>query len=111
MVNYKYGLDKSFQEILYRIDNCFNEGSGWIIKSINAEYINVSVYSPLPGSTYIELSLRLKNSMKRFINIRNNDNRCFLWCHIRHLNTLKTHPESTTNVNKNMVSDLGYEGI
>ena len=26
----KYDLDKSFQEILYRIDNWINEGSGWI---------------------------------------------------------------------------------
>ena len=25
----KYDLDKSFQEILYRIDNWINEGSGW----------------------------------------------------------------------------------
>ena len=67
-INSKYGLDKSFQEILYRIDNCINEGSGWIVKSINAEYINISVYCPLPGSTYIELlSLRLKKSMKRLL--------------------------------------------
>ena len=27
----KYDLDKSFQEIFYRIDNWINEGSGWII--------------------------------------------------------------------------------
>ena len=32
----KYMLDKSFQEILYRIGNCINEGSGWIIESIEA---------------------------------------------------------------------------
>ena len=34
----KYDLDKSFQEILYRIDNWINEGSVSIIESINAEY-------------------------------------------------------------------------
>ena len=45
-------LDKSFQEILYRIDNWINEVSGWIIESIEAQYINISVYSPLSGSTY-----------------------------------------------------------
>ena len=28
-------LNKSFQEILYRIDNWINEGSGWIIESID----------------------------------------------------------------------------
>ena len=52
VVNYdKYDLDKSFQEILYRIDNRINEGSGWIIESIEAQYVNTSVYSPLIGST------------------------------------------------------------
>ena len=28
----KYDFDKSFQEILYRIDNWINEGPGWIIE-------------------------------------------------------------------------------
>ena len=32
VINHKFGLDKSFQEILYRIDNWFNECSGWIIE-------------------------------------------------------------------------------
>ena len=30
----KYTLDKSYQDILYRIDNWINEGFGWIIESI-----------------------------------------------------------------------------
>ena len=41
----KYGLDKSFQEILYRINNWVNEGSGWIIESIEGQYVNISIYS------------------------------------------------------------------
>ena len=39
----KYDLDKSFQEILYRIDNWINEGSSWIIESIEAQYVNISM--------------------------------------------------------------------
>ena len=78
----KYMLDRSFQESLYRIDNWINEGSGWIIESIEAQYVNTSIYSPLIGRTYIELPDKLKNPMKRLINIRSNDNKCFLWCHI-----------------------------
>ena len=107
----KYDLDKSFQEILYRIDNWINEGSGWIIQSINGEYVNISVYSLLMGSTYIELPDGLKNPMKDLIKIKNNDNKCFLWCHIRHLNPLKTHPERITKEDKNIINDLNYEGI
>ena len=33
----EYVLDKSFQEILYRIDNWINKGSGWITESIRAQ--------------------------------------------------------------------------
>ena len=94
----KYDLDKSFQEILYRIDHWINEGSGWIIESIEAQYLNICIYSPLIGSTYIELPEKLKNSMKGVINIKNNYNKCFRWCLIRH--PLKIHPERITKVDK-----------
>ena len=32
VINHKFGLDKSFQEILCWIDNWANEGSCWIVK-------------------------------------------------------------------------------
>ena len=32
VINSEYMLNKSFQEILYRIDNWINEGSGWVIE-------------------------------------------------------------------------------
>ena len=107
----KCDLDKSFQEILYRTDNWINERSGWIIESIEAQYVNISVYNPLIGSTCNELSDKLKNPMKGLINIKNYDNKCFLWCHIRHLNLVKTQPERITERDKNMINDLDYEGI
>ena len=49
--------------------------------------------------------------MKGLINIKNNDNKCFLWRHIRHLNPLEIDPERTAKTDKNMVNDLNYEGI
>ena len=71
--------------------------------------MNISIYSPLLGSSYIELPNELRNSMKGLINIKNNDNKCFLLCHIRHLNPLKTHPERIIKADKNMINDLDYE--
>ena len=88
-----------------------NEGSGWVMESINEEYVNISIYSPLSGSSYIELPVKLRNSMNGLINIKNNSNKCFLWCHIRHLNPLKTHPKRITKADKNMVNKLDYQGI
>ena len=62
-----------------------------MIQSINGEYVNIDTYSPLSGSSYIKLPVRLRNSRKGQINIKNNNNKCFLWCHIKHLNLLQTH--------------------
>ena len=56
----KYSLDKSSQEVFHRIDNWISERSDWIIESIDAQYANVFIYSPLSGCSYIEL----KNSNK-----------------------------------------------
>ena len=104
-------LDICFREILHGIDNWINEGSGWVIESINYEYVNISIYSPLSGSSYIELPSKRRNSMKGLTNIKNNDNNCFCWCHIRHLNVLKIYPEGITKADKNMVNNFDYEGI
>ena len=47
VINHRYELNKSFQEILYRIDAWINEGSGWIDESIESQYINITTYKPL----------------------------------------------------------------
>ena len=82
----KIGLNQSFQEIIYRLDNWISHGSGWIVEEIYSQYLNVSSYLPLSGSIYIKLPDELNHPMKGLINIKNNDNKCFLWCHVRHLN-------------------------
>ena len=65
MINHKFNPDKSFcTEILYRIDNWINEGSGWIIESIDGQYLNISAYNLLIGSTYIDLHSELKHPKK-----------------------------------------------
>ena len=61
VTNHRFKLERSFQEILYMIDNWINEGSGWIIEFIESQYINISTYRPLPGSSYIDLPVELKN--------------------------------------------------
>ena len=43
LINSDNNLDKSFQEAIYRIDKWINEGSGWIVESINGEYVNTSI--------------------------------------------------------------------
>ena len=72
-----FRLEKSFEEILYMIDVWINNGSGWIIELIESQYINISTYRPLSGSSYIDLPVELKSPRKGLINIKNKDQKCF----------------------------------
>ena len=73
IINNRFKLEHAFQEILYRIDAWINKGSGWIIESIESQYINIYTYRPLVGSSYIDLSIELKHPKKGLINIKNNN--------------------------------------
>ena len=57
------------------------------------------------------MSSELKYSKEGLINIKNNDNKCFLRCHIRHLNLVEKNPQRTTKEDKEMINKLNYEGI
>ena len=78
IINHTFGMENSFQEILYLIDNSINEGSGWIVELVQSQYINISTYRPLSGSSYIGLTEELKNPRKELVNIKNKDQKCFL---------------------------------
>ena len=88
VINHKFSLKNAFKEILYRIDNWINEGSGWIVELIASHYINTSIYGPLSGRFCIKLPAELKSPKKGLINIKNNDQKCFLWCHVRGISIL-----------------------
>ena len=103
IINHRYKLDQSFTEILYRIDAWINRGSGLIIELIESQYINISTYRPLVGSSYIYLPIELKHPKKGLINIKNNDQKCFLWCHVIHINPVKEHGERITKIDKKIV--------
>ena len=111
MINHNFDLEKAFQEILYSTEICVNEGYGWIIESVYSQYINMSTFRPLSGSSYIKLSVELRNSKKGLTSLKNNNQKCFLWCHIRQLNSLKIHPERITQNDKKLIDTLDYEEI
>ena len=103
-------LNMSRQEIINAIDKWVSEGSGWVIDKIESHYINVTLYKPLSGSSYIELPTKL-HSAKRLINMKNKDEECFRWCHIRHLNPQIKYPERIKKEDKKMINELNYDGI
>ena len=104
-------LSLSKQEILNKIAQWISEGSGWTIESINNHYLNVVKYEPMKGSSYIKLPHELRNSSQSLINIKNSDNECFRWCHIRHLNPQDKNPQRIKKSDKAFIENLNYSGI
>ena len=45
------------------------------------------------------------------INIKNKDEKCFLWCHVRYINPLKGHPERIRKIDREIASNLNYDKI
>ena len=104
-------LSLSKQEILNKIAQWVSEGSGWTIQSINNHYLNVVKYEPMRASSYIKLPTELRNSAKGLINMKNEDNECFRWCHIRHLHPQDKYPQRIKKVDKQFIENLDYSGI
>ena len=71
IINHRFRLENSFQEILYLIDNWINESSGWIVEWIESQYINISTYRLLSGSSHMNLPIELRNPRKGLIKIKN----------------------------------------
>ena len=93
------------------IDVWINNGSGWIIELIESQYINISTYRPLSGSSYMDLPVELRSPRKGLINIKNKDKKCFLWCHVRHINPSNEHPERIKTTDKKIAEKLDYDEI
>ena len=106
VINNRFELGKYFQEILYSIEAWINKGSGRITESIKSQYINISTYKPLLWSSYIKLSTELDHPRKGLISIRNKDQKCFLWCHVRHIIPKKDHPGKIKKDDKRLASNL-----
>ena len=96
---------------MYRNNNWINEGSGLIVDLIESQYINIPTYRPLSGSSYVKLPTELRSPNKGLINIKDSDQKCFLWCHVRHINPVKIHPERITQNDKKLANDLDYDRV
>ena len=104
-------LQTSKQQILNVIAQWISEGSGWTIQSVDSHHLNIVIYQPMQGSSYIQLPQELRNSALGLINLKNYDNECFRWCHIRHLNPQIKNPQRIKKSDRQYVSNLNYDDV
>eukprot|EP00116_Pleurobrachia_bachei_P000372 sb/3460634/ len=97
--------------IRHGIDVYERFGSGWIFDSHQCSNLEIAKYSPLSASGFVRLPKKLRD-MKSLLNIRSNDNRCFLYCLLAHMFPVKTHAERYTkylqHVDKVTMGDVQF---
>jgi len=75
-------FEVQYEEAAAKIKQTFlqyqREGSGWQIDEVLHLTLNVAVYKPLSGSSYLPLPKKIKDK-KAVLNIQNDDQKCFLW--------------------------------
>ena len=87
-------------------DVWINRESGWIVESIESQYIHISTYRPLSGSSYMHLPVELRLPRKGLINIKNKDQKYFFSCHVRHIILQKNIQKELAKLIRNFVSIL-----
>ena len=86
------------------------EGSGWVFVKIIDLTLHTSIWDPLNAGSYIDLPKELKNR-KAIINMKNEDDKCFMWSVLRALNPKDDHPERIDKDLKSKEDTLNMEGI
>ena len=77
-------VEDSFKSIEGKIQSYAQDGSAWQFKEVEQLEIHTTEFNPAKGSSYIDLPKWIKDK-KAIINIKNKDDKCFLWCILRYL--------------------------
>ena len=98
------------ERILEKLATFLRRGSGWRLRSIICLELHTVSYNPLRGETWLPLPKKLADK-KAIINIKNEDNKCFLWCVLRALNPKNNNGERLDKKLKEKENTLNMEGI
>ena len=102
-------LAKVILSILEKISIYQKNGSGWYFKEVVHLEIHTVNFNPMRGSAYIPLSDWIMRK-KAIVNIRNTDEKCFLWCVLRYLHPRDKNDFRLTDL-KQYENSLNTKGI
>jgi len=80
-------IDAGFQKMFESFSKYLRESSGWVLKRVLHLTVHTVKYSPTSGSSFMELPKPLRR-INHLLNIRNLDQKCFLWCCLASINSL-----------------------
>ncbi|GFR26220.1 uncharacterized protein TNCT_612361 [Trichonephila clavata] len=83
-------VETSIAKVIASCNEFENKGSGWEFQEVVKNKLKIAIYKPLAAASYIPLPPKLKNK-KAILNIKNEDQRCFLWCVLAHLHPVEAN--------------------
>ena len=108
-IDVKKILSEVIRTIIEKISIYQQNGSGWYFKEVVPLEIHTVDYHPMRGSSYIPLPDWIMRK-KAIVNIRNKDDKCFLWCVLRYLNPRDRNDFRLTDL-KPKENSLNTKGI
>ena len=101
-------MTDEIEEEIQKIQNA--EGSGWMFLLVENLTLHTIKWDPINAGSYIDLPKALKNK-KAIINMKNEDNKCFMWSVLRALYPKDDHPERIDKDLKSKQDSLNMKGI
>ena len=86
------------------------EGSGWTLVGVISLVLHVTKWEPIYGSSYIPLDPYIANK-KAIINMKNEDDKCFMWCVLRALYPKDKNAERIDKDLKSKQDIINMKGI
>ena len=107
--NVKKILKEMIKEILNTLSIYQKNGSGWYFKEVIRLEIHIVEYKLMKGGFYLPLPEFIQKK-KAIINIKNEDDKCFLWSVLRYLHPKEIHGEIISDLEK-YENDLNFKEI
>ena len=89
-------LEGVIEEIEGKIADFIRLGSGWILDEVDHLDVTFNKMNPLGGGTYMDLPKFIADK-KACINVKNNDNKCFMWSLLAATFSADKNPQRTSN--------------
>ena len=103
------GASHVHNSLIQKLDDEQLEGSGFQFQEIEEVILEIYRVNDIQASSYIELPPKYKNSQS-IINIKNNDQFCFLWCILAYLFPVENNKNITSSFSKHF-DKFNLEGL
>ena len=97
-------IEEEVQKVQEAVD------SGWTFAHVEKLVLHTTRWDPINAGSYIDLPEVLKNKTA-IINMKNQDEKCFMWSVLRALNPKDNHPERIDKDLKSKQDTLNMKGI